>query len=216
MSSLPILWSFRRCPFAMRARLALASASQQVALREVVLRDKPQAFLDTSPSATVPCLDTGAKTGDGVIDESRDIMIWALEQNDPEGLTDMPEEGHALIEACDGPFKTALDRYKYPTRYEGAQPAPSRGEAMHFVERLEAQLGGAGWLFGDHPRLADLAILPFIRQFAHVELAWWDARPMSGVQRWLARFKASERFASIMRKYPQWQPGEAGHTFPES
>ncbi|RFP90957.1 glutathione S-transferase [Rhodobacteraceae bacterium 63075] len=212
MTARPVLWSFRRCPYAMRARLALASAGQQVELREVVLRDKPQAFLDTSPSATVPCIDTG----DSVIDESLDIMIWALERNDPEGLADMQKEGQALIQFCDGPFKTALDRYKYPTRYEGVDPTLSRDEAMRFVERLEAQLGGAAWLFGARPRLADLAILPFIRQFAHVDLAWWQAQPFTGVQGWLARFKASERFAAIMRKYPQWQPGEAGQPFPES
>lgn len=212
MTARPVLWSFRRCPYAMRARLALASAGVPVELREVVLRDKPQAFLDTSPSATVPCLDTGG----GVIDESLDIMIWALEQNDPEGLLDMPEEGHALIQFCDGPFKTALDHYKYPTRYEGVDPTLSRDEAMRFIERLEAQLGGAAWLFGDRPRLADLAILPFIRQFAHVDLAWWQAQPFTGVQGWLARFKASERFAAIMHKYPQWQPGDAGLPFPES
>lgn len=212
MTAQPVLWSFRRCPYAMRARLALASAGVTVELREVVLRDKPQAFLDTSPSATVPCLDTG----DRVIDESLDIMIWALERNDPEMLGDMPEDGHALIQFCDGPFKTALDHYKYPTRFEDVDPTSSRDEAMSFIDRLEAQIGSKAWLFGDQPRLADLAILPFIRQFAHVDQAWWQTRPLPAVQGWLARFKASPRFAAIMHKYPQWQPGDAGQPFPES
>ena len=112
-----VLYSFRRCPYAMRARLALRSARQQVQLREVVLRDKPAAFLATSPSGTVPCLalDTGE-----VIDESLDIMIWALRRHDPEGLLQMPDPGWDWINRCDGPFKHALDRTKYATRYPDA------------------------------------------------------------------------------------------------
>ena len=120
--SRPVLYSFRRCPYAMRARLALASAGQGVALREVVLRDKPRAFLDTSPTATVPCLSGP----DGVIDESLDIMLWALGRHDPESLLDMPENGFALIETCDGPFKAALDRYKYASRFDDADPNAER------------------------------------------------------------------------------------------
>ncbi|MBU2487130.1 MAG: glutathione S-transferase N-terminal domain-containing protein, partial [Alphaproteobacteria bacterium] len=109
----PVLYSFRRCPYAMRARLAVASAGVEVELREILLRDKPAAFLAASPSATVPCLVTDS----GVIDESLDVMLWALTQNDPEGWLQMPEAGHDWITRADGPFKQALDRTKYANRY---------------------------------------------------------------------------------------------------
>ncbi|WP_439111396.1 glutathione S-transferase [Lentibacter sp.] len=212
MTQTPVLWSFRRCPYAMRARLALASAAQPVALREIVLRDKPEAFLAASPSGTVPCLDLGTSQ----IDESLDIMIWALEQSDPEGLLNMPAEGHPLIAACDGPFKAALDRTKYATRYEGSDTEAERAKASAFIARLEAQLGDKPGLFGARPTLADLAILPFVRQFAHIDQAWFAAQPWPAVQSWLAAFKASPRFETIMQKYPPWQSPEAGHPFPES
>ncbi|MGJ8544042.1 MAG: glutathione S-transferase [Sulfitobacter sp.] len=203
----PPLYSFRRCPYAMRARLAIASAGVQVELREIVLRDKPQAFLDASPSATVPCL----VTAQGAIDESLDIMKWALAQHDPEGWLDMPDGGHALIEQADGPFKSALDRTKYAIRYPDADPAASRAEAHAFLARLEAQMGL--WLF-DRPCLADYAILPFVRQFAFIDKPLFDAQPMPRVQAWLARFTASERFAQIMPKYAPWQPETFGESFP--
>ena len=212
MSDVPVLWSFRRCPYAMRARLAVASSGVACALREVVLRDKPEAFLAASPSATVPCL----QTGQGSIDESYDIMLWALRQSDPEGWLAMPEKGHALISSCDGPFKTALDRYKYSSRYEAADALSERSKASAFITQLETQLAGQPWLFGGAATLADMAILPFIRQFAHVDLEWFAAQPWPNVQDWLERFKASPRFAAIMRKYPQWQAGAAGQPFPES
>ena len=208
--SLPILWSFRRCPYAMRARLALASSGVETQLREVVLRDKPDEFLATSPSATVPCLNTGSE----VIDESLDIMIWALEQYDPEGWLDMPFEGHDLIALCDGPFKTALDHYKYPSRHEGIDAQAQRDAAAAFLSKLDALLGDKSFLFGDTPKLADMAILPFVRQFAHVDLTWFDAQPWPQATRWLEAFKSSDRFAAIMSKYPQWQPDTAPVLFP--
>ncbi len=208
--SLPILWSFRRCPYAMRARLALASSGVQTELHEVVLRDKPDEFLATSPSATVPCLNTGSE----VIDESLDIMTWALEQSDPESWLKMPSEGHDLITLCDGPFKSALDHTKYPTRYQDIDVQAERDAAAAFLHLLEARLGGDEFLFGDAPKLADMAILPFVRQFAHVDLGWFDAQPWQGVIRWLEAFKDLDRFAAIMEKYPQWQPGDAAFVFP--
>lgn len=193
----------------MRARLALASSGLKTELREIVLRDKPEAFLAASPTATVPCL-VAADT----LDESLDIMLWALEQSDPEALLDMPAEGHALIAENDGPFKAALDRYKYPTRYEGVSPEDERGKASTVVTKLDTQLAQNEWLFGATPKLADLAILPFIRQFAHVDIAWFESQPWPNARRWLSRFKASSRFAAIMHKYPQWQPGDAPTEFP--
>lgn len=203
----PVLYSFRRCPYAMRARLALASAGLKVELREVVLRDKPAAFLEASPSATVPCL----VTSDGVVDESLDVMIWALKQNDPEGWLDMPEAGFEWIARADGPFKDALDRTKYANRYPGVDPASQRDVAAVFLSDLDTTIGD--WIF-DRPTLADFAILPFVRQFAFVDKDWFDAQPWPKLQGWLERFLASERFAHIMVKYPQWQPGDPPVAFP--
>jgi len=206
--TLPVLYSFRRCPYAMRARLALLVSDTQVQLREVVLRDKPQAFLAVSPSATVPCL----VTADGVLDESLDIMVWALQRNDPRGLLEMPQEGHALIAQCDGPFKHALDRTKYAARYPHEDSALHRAQACEFLAALETQMGA--WLFG-HPTLADFAILPFVRQFAFIDTAWFKAQPWPKLQHWLDQFLAMPEFAALMQKMPQWQPGDAPTLFPE-
>ena len=204
---LPILYSFRRCPYAMRARLALVSSGQQVALREIVLRDKPAAFLDASPSATVPCL----VTADGAIDESLDIMTWALRQSDPDGWLDMPSEGWEWIRRADGPFKAALDHTKYASRYPDMDASEQRALAGAFLAELNQQIDQ--WIF-TQPSLADYAILPFVRQFAFVDKAWFDAQPWPNVQAWLERFLSSDRFAAIMNKYPQWVEGSDDIHFP--
>ncbi|MEO0913929.1 MAG: glutathione S-transferase [Pseudomonadota bacterium] len=206
-AALPVLYSFRRCPYAMRARLALLVSGVAVELREIVLREKPQAFLEASPSATVPCL-VGPE---GVIDESLDIMIWALRQCDPEGWLEMPAAGFEWIARADGPFKAALDRTKYASRYPEVDPVEARAKAAAFLGDLDAALDG--WLFG-RPTLADYALLPFVRQFAFIDKAWFDAQPWPGVQGWLARFLASERFGAIMGKYPPWREGDAPVIFP--
>lgn len=206
----PILYSFRRCPYAMRARLAIASAGLEVELREIVLRDKAPELLEVSASATVPCLVT--KTG--VIDESRDIMLWALDLNDPEGWLDMPEEGDALIDMIEGPFKKALDRYKYSTRYDDADKMTEREIASGYLRQLDRQLDGNTNLFGEKPVLADMAILPFVRQFAMTDKAWFDAEPWPNLSRWLESFLASERLAHVMAKYPKWQAGDPVTLFP--
>ncbi|WP_341235014.1 glutathione S-transferase [uncultured Sulfitobacter sp.] len=203
----PVLYSFRRCPYAMRARLAILAADVEVELREVVLRDKPQAFLDASPSGTVPCL----VLPDQVIDESLDVMIWALSQSDPRGMLNMPEAGWDLIARCDGPFKHALDRTKYTTRYRDDDPTHHRAEASGFLADLNDQIDVH--LF-DHPSLADIAIAPFVRQFAFIDKPWFDAQPWPRLQGWLARFLASDAFAQVMVKYPQWRPGDAPTIFP--
>ena len=205
----PILYSFRRCPYAIRARLAIASAGVRVSLREVVLRDKPAEFLAASPTGTVPCLVTEA----GAIDESRDIMIWALSQNDPEGWLDMPENGIALIEACEGPFKRALDRTKYHTRYEDADPEVERAKANAWLCDLNAQLAGNDFLYGA-ATLADYAILPFVRQFAFIDKARFDGEDWPHLSRWLEAFLASDRFAAVMPKYEQWRAGNESVSFP--
>ena len=203
----PILYSFRRCPYAMRARLAVQAAGIGVELREVVLRDKPQAFLEASPSATVPCL----VTKQSVIDESLDIMIWALGQNDPDHWLDMPSPGWELIAKADGPFKDALDRAKYATRYADSDPAQARDSAATFLADLDAQI--TSWIF-DRPTLADYAILPFVRQFAFIDKPWFDAQPWPQLQGWLTRFLASDGFSATMERFPQWSQGDPPTAFP--
>jgi len=205
--TIPVLYSFRRCPYAMRARLAILSAGLAVELREVVLRDKPAAFLAASPSATVPCL----VTADCVIDESLDVMTWALQQRDPEGWLRMPEAGFEWIARADGPFKAALDRTKYANRYPGVDPSSQRDIAAGFLGDLDRTI--CEWIF-DQPTLADYAILPFVRQFAFIDKDWFAAQPWPDLQDWLTRFLESDRFAHIMEKYPQWRPDEPPVGFP--
>ena len=202
----PILYSFRRCPYAMRAQLALIAADQRVHLREIALRDKPAAFLAASPKATVPVL----VTDQGVIAESLQIMQWALAQNDPEGWLQMPPEAAAWIARCDGSFKTALDGVKYASRAPDALPA-HRANAIAFLTDLNASLGL--WLYGK-PSLADAALLPFVRQYAMIDPDWFAAQNWPRLQDWLARFLASEAFARSMQKQPLWQPDAAALAFP--
>ncbi len=189
----------------MRARLALASAGIAVELREVLLRDKAPELLAASPKATVPVLlDEGQ-----VIEESYDIMLWALGKNDPEGWLNGRDD--ALIEALDGPFKTALDHYKYGR--EGAE-AP-RETAAAFLRILEATLTNQPFLSGQSFALADAASITFIRQFSNVDRTWFDAQPWPHLRTWLENFLASSRFGAIMRKYPKWHAGDPATMFPE-
>ncbi|MEL6521146.1 MAG: glutathione S-transferase [Pseudomonadota bacterium] len=201
----PVLWTFRRCPYAMRARLALLSAGKTVELREILLRAKPAAFLEVSASATVPAL----RVGQQVFDESLDIMTWALGQNDPEQLLDMPQDGWDIISTNDGPFKQALDHTKYASRYPERDALAERGKAADILMNLEDRFDGAPWLFGQRPKLADLAILPFVRQFANTDLAWFEAQEWPNVRSWLHRFVTSETFDRIMCKYQPWSDGAA-------
>ncbi len=203
----PVLYSFRRCPYAIRARLALVSSAQRVILREVVLRDKPAAFLDVSPSGTVPCL----VCEDCVIDESLDIMIWALSRHDPDGWLDSLEEGTEWIARCEGPFKDALDRTKYAIRYPDTDPVEQRARASAFLSDLDAQIDD--WIFA-RSGLVDFALLPFVRQFAFINKAWFDAHDWPRLQNLLERFLSSPLFAASMSKYPQWQPGAPKIVFP--
>ena len=208
MTNTPILYSFRRCPYAMRARLAILSAGIRVELREIVLRDKAPEFLATSPTGTVPCLKTDTKT----IDESLHIMAWALAQNDPETLMQQPPEAYELMAHCDGPFKHALDRTKYKTRYPNENPEHHLKTATEFLITLDRQL--APNLYGDSLKLADIAILPFVRQFAHIDQNWFYAQPWSNLIDWLDRFKSSDRFVAIMQKYQKWENSDARIFFP--
>jgi len=203
----PIFYSFRRCPYAMRARLAIAAAGITVELREVVLRDKPAAFLAASDSGTVPCL----VTDQGNIDESLDIMKWALARNDTDHWLDMRDTGWDLITRADGPFKDALDRTKYASRYSDTDAKEQREIAAEFLTELDSRI--AVWIF-ERPSIADFAILPFVRQFAFIDKPWFDAQPWPNLQGWLDRFLATDQFENIMLKYPQWSEGDAPTFFP--
>jgi len=212
--TLPILYSFRRCPYAMRARLALMSSERTCELREIVLRDKAPEFLAASAKATVPVLVLADGT---VLEESLDIMFWALEAHDPENLLPEAEEASAmrdLVTLSDGPFKNKLDRYKYSNRYEGVDSLRERDQACDFLAGLDARLQTSPWLFGRQPKYADFAILPFVRQFAFVDRTWFDAQPWPGLHVWLQGFLASKRFAAIMAKYQKWSVGDARTIFP--
>ena len=212
MSMLPILWTFRRCPYAMRARLAIQSSGQQVQLQEILLKDKPAPFLAASPKGTVPVVQDGER----VIEESRDVMLWALGRNDPEGWLDMPDAGHALIDENDGPFKSALDHTKYAVRFPDRDEAAERARAMAFLIKLNARLSESPFLMGPQRTLADMAILPFVRQFANTDRVWFDAQGLGPLTKWLDDFLASDRFRGIMTKYPPWQPGQDQVLFPDT
>ena len=213
----PILYSFRRCPYAMRARLALMVSNRVCELREVVLRDKPQEMLEVSAKGTVPILiDVDGR----VLDQSIDIMLWALRQHDPEKWL-MPEQGSVaemleLIALFDEEFKYHLDRYKYPDRYPGVDAQAHRHEGSLYLGRLNAQLSATKYLFGNNVALADMAIAPFVRQFAHTDRGWFNEQPWPGLQTWLAGFTDSEIYASVMQKYAKWESGNAGVVFGRS
>ncbi|MEG4229216.1 glutathione S-transferase [Microcoleus sp. N9_B2] len=213
----PILYSFRRCPYAMRARLALMVSNRVCELREVVLRDKPQEMLQVSAKGTVPILiDVDGR----VLDQSIDIMLWALRQYDPEKWL-IPEKGSVaemlvLIAEFDDRFKYHLDRYKYPERYPGVDAQVHRYEGSLFLDKLNAQLSATKYLFGNNVALADMAIAPFVRQFAHTDKNWFNQQPWPQLPAWLTGFTDSEMYASVMQKYAKWESGNAGVIFGRS
>ena len=213
----PVLYSFRRCPYAMRARLALLASGQTCELREVVLRDKPAALLAVSPKATVPVLVTGEGQ---VIEQSLDIMLWALRQNDPQGWLGKDESwlapALAWIQRCDGDFKQHLDRYKYPHRYALPDGVTHRTLAVDFLNDLNASIQKHGHVLGETPSLADAAIAPFVRQFAHTDPAWFEAQAWPELQVWLTQFEASPLFLRAMTKFAPWAPGQSSLTFPNA
>jgi glutathione S-transferase len=198
----PVLYSFRRCPYAMRARLALAISGEQCELREVKLAAKPDAMLAASPKGTVPVLVLPDGT---VIDESLDIMRWALARCDPEDW--LGRDDAALIEVNDGPFKHDLDRYKYPGRH-GAETSAHREQGLDFLRQLDARLTGAGQICGAERGLADAAIMPFVRQFAAVDREWFDTQPLPHLKAWLAGLVTSELYAAIMVRVAPWSQGD--------
>jgi glutathione S-transferase len=199
----------------MRARLALAVSGVSCELREVVLKNKPHALLHASPKGTVPVLVLRDGT---VIDESLDIMLWALQQQDPLGW--IPAEGNALpialtlISQCDGEFKQALDRYKYPHRFGMTNGLHARDAGSVFLHVLEVKLGTHAHLTASHFGLTDAAIAPFVRQFAHTDPLWFATQPWTRLHDWLVRFENSALFNRVMSKYPPWVERSPAVLFP--
>ena len=211
--SFPILYSFRRCPYAMRARLAILLGKKVVQLREVVLQDKPEALTSISLKATVPVLQFSSGQ---IIEESLEIMLWALQEHSIwQALdTEQRKQSLLLIEHNDISFKNALDRYKYADRYPQQSTAEYRAEGEIYLDILEQRLTQSEGLVANELTLADFAILPFVRQFAFVDMAWFESSPYPAVRNWLQAFLNSEVFLQIMHKYPQWQENDEIRLFP--
>lgn len=208
MTARPILYSFRRCPYAMRARLALLASGTVCEIREVKLARKPADMIAVSPKATVPVL----VLPDGeVIEESLDIMRWTLGRNDPEGWRER-DDGR-LIEANDGPFKHHLDRYKYADRH-ASDPAEHRAGGLRILRVLEGRLAAHANLCGAERGITDAAIFPFVRQFAETDRSWFDVQSLPHVQAWLERHLVSPLFKAAMVKLQPWRPGDEPCDFP--
>jgi len=194
----PVLYSFRRCPYAMRARMALYQAGVQCELVEVELKAKPAAMLALSPKGSVPVLQL--LSGE-VIDESLDIMRWALEQNDPgHWLPSSWAMSQSLIDENDGAFKSSLDRYKYPQRYPDGNSVEARDKGLMFLHQLNTQLNCNAYLLGQQVSFVDIAILPFVRQFANTDADWFADHALPAVQNWLHTLLHSDLFKAIMEK----------------
>ena len=209
--SLHRLYSFRRCPYAMRARLGILFAEQKVELREVVLKNKPVQLLTISPKGTVPVLEliNQDSSQQQVIEESREILEWALEKNDPQGLlnTDLTS-AKALIDQNDNEFKHWLDRYKYADRYPEFTQQDYRQKGEVFLQSLETLLTKNKYLLGDTISLADIGIVPFVRQFAHVDRDVFYSLPYPYLQAWLKNWLEHPIFKQVMIKYQPWQEGD--------
>lgn len=207
---LPILYSFRRCPYAMRARLALYYAGVQVQLREILLKDKPPCMLAASPKGTVPVLVL--ENGD-LLEESLDVVYWALHQQDPQLL--LAATDHRLIAENDDEFKAWLDRYKYHVGYPDHPQIYYRQQAEVFLAKLESILSQQTYLAGDKLSVLDICIWPFMRQFAFVDSNWFWQADYPALQNWLQGYLDSEAFAAIMPKFKPWLETQATVVFPK-
>ena len=211
-NNLPILYSFRRCPYAMRARMAIHISGQRCELREVLLRDKPPSMLEYSAKGTVPVLILQ----DGkVIDESLDVIDWALNLNDPDDWqrSKDKEKTKELIKINDGEFKYHLDRYKYSKRYDNEDPEFHRKKCLKFIESINNELNNSEYIFDDNISYADIVLLPFIRQFRIADIDWFDALPYNNLKKWLSGFLDSTLLNSIMKKYDLWKEGDKSIVF---
>ncbi|WP_370626186.1 glutathione S-transferase [Polynucleobacter sp. 86C-FISCH] len=198
-----ILYSYRRCPYAMRARMALKYAGIEVEHREIELRNKPQSMLLASPKGTVPVLCM-----DGlVLDQSLDIMHWAISQSDPDGWGSADDAiAQAWIAKNDGPFKVLLDQYKYPNRFPELDQAPVLQEVLQIMLLpMEQSLQATQYLMGDTMTWVDVAIFPFIRQLSMVDANKFEQLPITAIKKWLAQHLDSELFHSVMHKHPVWR-----------
>ena len=205
-SSYHCLYSFRRCPYAMRARLGILFAELQVELREITLKNKPSQMLAISPKGTVPVLQLVDGT---VIEESTEIMIWALEQQDPQGLlnAEVLQQANALIDKNDNEFKYWLDRYKYADRHTDMTQTEYRQKGEIFLQVLEELLTKNPYLLGKTVTIADIGIMPFVRQFAHVDRNVFYSLPYPNLQRWLQDWLQHPFFLQTMTKFQPWQDG---------
>ncbi len=211
---LPVLYSFRRCPYAIRARLALKQSAIKVELREVILANKPSEMLLASPKATVPVL----VLADGsVMDESLDIIHWALSSNDTDNWlpdnNNSSQEVNELITVNDGTFKEHLDHYKYANRFPEFTVEHYRKQGEEFLQHLEQLLAESSYLISNHITIADIAIFPFIRQFAFVDKDWFDQSQYKNLSLWLNNMLEMELFKEVMKKYPQWAAGNESVEF---
>lgn len=213
ISSYPRLYSFRRCPYAMRARLGLLFAGRQVELREITLKNKPPQMLAISPKGTVPVLQLLDGT---VIEESREIMTWALEQQDAQGLlaAQTLPQANALIDKNDNEFKYWLDRYKYADRHLDMSQAEYRQRGEAFLQMLEELLIKNPYLLGESITIADIGIMPFVRQFAHVNRKVFYDLPYPNLQRWLQDWLNHPLFLQAMTKFEPWQEKDDVVVFP--
>lgn len=198
-----ILYSYRRCPYAMRARMALKYSGIEVEHREIELRNKPQSMLIASPKGTVPVLCIG----DLVLDQSLDIMHWAISQSDPDQWRNADDAiAQAWTAKNDGPFKVLLDQYKYPNRYPELDQAVVLNEALQIMLLpMEQALQVTQYLMGDKLTWVDVAIFPFIRQFSMVDAKKFEQLPISATKKWLSQQLNSELFQSVMHKHPVWR-----------
>ena len=198
-----ILYSYRRCPYAMRARMALKYSGIEVEHREIELRNKPQSMLIASPKGTIPVLCVG----DLVLDQSLDIMHWAISQSDPDQWRNADDAiAQAWTAKNDGPFKVLLDQYKYPNRYPELDQAVVLNEALQIMLLpMEQALQVTQYLMGDKLTWVDVAIFPFIRQFSMVDAKKFEQLPISATKKWLSQQLNSELFQSVMHKHPVWR-----------
>lgn len=199
-----VLYSYRRCPYAMRARMALAYSGIPVEIREISLREKPASMLAISPKGTVPVL----QGDDLVLEQSYDIMKWALKKSDPDQWLSGEAESiiDEWVEKNDGSFKKLLDQYKYPDRYPDISLEETLSQATtSFLGPINEQLKKNAYLLGPKISLADIAIFPFVRQFAMVNPEWIDQSGLNYLKQWLNEHIESPLFLSVMQKYPTWQ-----------
>ena len=211
-----ILYSFRRCPYAIRARMALNYSETVVELREVVLKDKPKALIELSPKATVPVLEL---VNGEIIDESLDIMYWAFNNKNPKKIKlaeNKDNYQHELILENDCEFKLYLDKYKYDDRFPEFPERIYREQGELFLKKLENLLSNHKYLLGKELSIIDLAIFPFIRQFAFVNPQWFEESSYLNVRKWLNEFLASDYFLTVMHKYSKWQLGNEVTYFPNT